>query len=372
MDLFTDTLQPQDSPEPPPENLPSHTDARHASVTPLPPAANPFESDSVYWRRVGIAILLSLLLNLLALWLPSTLHMPDWKWFQHPKPPPSKQMSQLVLVQRPPPTRHESPTFLETDPSQLAKKRPENAPFYSEHNTVATQTAPSPVKSDEVPKMEGQNTKTYATENVVPTKPATPSPPAETPAPEKPTTPPSPQTPQTPPDAPKTGDLALLRTPKERPFPKTEPPAENTPQNPQTSPRAPPAPNTPESARQVLAQQSKLNGGVDNVGRVRAFNSAESPFASYDKKIIGKIGAYWQLQVHNKFYGENVGEVEVSFRLMSDGRITNLEITHNSANSVLAGWCVDAIQKSAPFDPFPDAIKAIAGDSREGAIRFAY
>ncbi len=386
MDLFADIVQPQKQPEVPPEK--ESPPSRRPVDVPLPVLttgipvyipllSNPFEPDSVYWHRVVIAIALSLFLNFFLLWISLVFHITDWTWLKPaPKPHASKEMTQLVLMQRPPPIpRHESPTFLETDPSQAEREKPKDAPFYSEHNTRATQTSATPEKSNEMPNMNGNNTKTMATETVLPTRPA---PPPSPPMPEGPATPPEkpaapPSSPQkSPPDNPTPGDLALLKKPEERPFTQTESPTENSKTNPQTAPRAPPAPKTLPQSREVLAQQSKIAGGVNRVGKAYAFDSAESPFASYDKKIIGKIGAYWQPLVQNKFYGETIGEVEVSFKLMADGRITELQVTHNSANSVLAGWCLQAIQQSAPFDPFPDTMKAIAGDFREGSITFAY
>ena len=117
---------------------------------------------------------------------------------------------------------------------------------------------------------------------------------------------------------------------------------------------------------------SKLDGGVDRVGKALAFNSAESPFASYDKKVVGKIGAYWHYLVANKFYGETVGEVEITFRLMADGRVIDVRVARNTANVVLAGWCLQAIEESSPFAPFPESMKAMVGDHREGTITFNY
>ncbi len=384
MDLFADIVQPQKPPEPPKsgstDTSPSHEPSNKTgtSLSPNPPLffSNPFEPDSRYWRRVFAAFVISVLLNLLLFWMATMAQqLHGFSFKAHPLP--KKEITELVLLPQPPPQKavRRSPVFLETDPSQAVKDRPQDAPFYSEHNTRATQTASSPVISDELPKMDGKNTKTMATETVLPSKSSPPPSPATPDTPKTPTETATsqPQTqPRDPVDTPPAGDLALLKKPKDRPFPRTESPTENTHPNPQPPSHAPPTPPAPDSSRQVLASQTKIAGGVPLVGKAYAFNSAESPFAGYDKKIIGKIGTYWQYQVMNKFYGEKIGEVEISFKLMADGRVTEVQVSRNTAGPVLAGWCLQAIQKSAPFDPFPESMKAIAGEFREGAITFAY
>ncbi len=127
--------------------------------------------------------------------------------------------------------------------------------------------------------------------------------------------------------------------------------------------------NQPKESHENM---SKLAGGVRRTGKVMAFNSAESPVAGYDKKVIGKIAAYWQRLIEGKFYGEKVGEVEISFKLLADGRVTELHVIHNTANEVLAGWCIQAIENSGPFDPFPESIRTEVGEYREGSMTFAY
>lgn len=358
--------------------------------------------DAKYRKRLAVSFAASFLLNFFLLWLFVATSFTDLlKVGEKPKPKSKKEASRLVLIQRtqePLPSKKHVQTFLETDPDQAAKERPKDADFYSEHNTLATQIEKSPVKSNTIPKADGKNTKTMATQNVP--LPGSPPHPAisesqDSSQPQQSESPPekqqaSPSTPNAPPKPPvetlKAGDLALLKTPSSSEKSQWDRPQDPNPQkqSPQALPQAPPASSnhsappalkTPlgqPTPREVLAQMSKLEGGVPRTGKALAFNSAESPFAAYDKKIIGKIGAYWQYQVTDRYYGESVGEVEISFRLMSDGTITELKVTRNSANNVLAGWCLQAIEQSAPFAPFPESMKALVGHSRTGSITFAY
>ncbi len=342
-----------------------------------------------YRRRLLLSIGLSLLLNFAFLWLALSPGFSNLMHFEPmPKPKQPREIPKLVLVERPPP-EPEMPrpkTFLETDESQKSLIKPRDAEFYSEHDTVATQTAPSAAKPGDVPKSDGQNTKTMATETVRPTpkSPSSPSSPAprEAVSPKPPAKPPPPAAPQpsapkAPAEMPKTGEYALLRTaPPEKIVPKPVEPQPETPSPPSPPPspsRMPSSPSVapPPADREVMAAKSKLDGGVSRIGAT-AFNSAESPFASYDKKIIGKISGNWHYLLENRFYGETTGQVEISFRLLASGRISGIQITRNSANAVLAGWCIQAIERSAPFAPFPDSLRALVGDSREASITFNY
>jgi outer membrane biosynthesis protein TonB len=388
------------SPEPPQTETPKALPPLPSlpRVLTVPPVARGAESE--YLRRFFASIGLSVLLNLLLLAIVSSSGLSNLlRLSERPKPKGKSEAPQLVLQPKPLPPMLPEPeflkpkTFLETDASQASPEKPKNAEFYSEHSTVATQVAPSPVKPGDVPKADGSNTKSMATESVRPGPKAPPSPPPSPPAappsppaakaaPAQPATPPSPPPQPTPPSPlpplPKEGDLAMLRRePPPKPAPRTEasPGIKPSEAPAAPSPRAPPspsAPSVPTTEREVMAAKSKLDGGVGRTGRALAFNSEESPFASYDKKVIAKIGANWNFLIESRFYGETVGQVVISFKLLADGRAGEVKVEQNSANAVLAGYCVQAIEKSAPFPRFPDALRALVGDSRDATITFNY
>lgn len=420
-----------------------HTAPRELVASPAslpPPTDTSVADEEAYHQRLMSSITASFALNFLILWILLGTNITNMTWFTgETQRQPVKEPPKLVLmVKPPPPERHHPQTFLETDPDQAVNEKPKDADFYSEHNTAARQTTDPTGPTGDMPKADGKNTKTKATETVLLSKPSRPSPPTpEVPA--QAATPPSPPQPESPPPAPaqpqtvaqqpppsprndaqaeqppvqpapkpmpevKTiGDLALLKPqireikpvqPKVNPADASDTPPQtqaNTPQRPQppqqantpppkpataqTNPSAPrppsPASAPPSSAREIPNSMSKLDGNVLR-GQKLSLSSAESPFAAYDKKIFAKIGEWWQAQVRGKFYGETVGEVEVTFKLMSDGSISDLQVAKSTANSVLAGWCEQAIKASAPFPPFPESMKTAVGDFREGTITFAY
>ncbi len=373
--------------EPPPSIHPS-------SPGELPSADLRCETRQAYNRRLAVSMALSFVLNFLLLLLVMTPGFSNLMRFtQKAKPKITREIPQLVLMQRiPEPEKPRQQTFLETDKSQEASQKPKNADFYSEHNTLATQTSPSPIKPGDVPKTDGLSPRELATETVrKPSRPSAPSPPTPPPSPTattaKPSERPSPPSPPPQPpapvkpmmEAPKTGDLALFKTPlpTEKPSPpqapttEAVPPQKATPPAPPSQPAAP-ASVAPSTTREVQAVASRLDGGVRRSGSATAFNSDQSPFASYDKKIVAKIGGYWHYLLEGRFYGETVGQGEISFKLLSNGRISETVITRNTANAVLAGYCLQAIERSLPFAPFPESMKALVGDSRDASITFNY
>jgi outer membrane biosynthesis protein TonB len=327
------------------------------------------ETKMEYRRRFVLSVGLSFFLNLFLLWVLLSSHGRT-----HPvvlKAKNERNESRLVLIERTPPAKPQ--TFLETDPNQAAKEKTENSNFYSEHNTVAAQTSHSEVKSNDIPKADGNNTKTMATETVRPsmTKPA---PPPKEPVPNSPdkqlTHSGVKPVQKNPIELPKAGEFALLKpNSSEKPSPKEEP-EDQSKANSQTSPRAPPV--TPLSTREVPTSQSKLQGGVPRVGKAMQFNSSESPFAKYDKRVIAKISTYWQYQIVDRFSGEKVGQVEISFKLLEDGHVSEIQVIRNTANVILASWCMQAIEKSVPFDPFPESMRVLVGSYREATITFTY
>jgi periplasmic protein TonB len=357
--------EPMSLPEPPSTFPPLNVDIE-----------SPF-SDQAYRRRMSASVGFSVLLNFLFLWLLLTTNISNFRLSpEKPKPKPKTEAPRLVLIQKPqPPAPKEerSKTFLEVDPNQASTKTPENAKFYSEKSTLAGQKEETEIKSTDIPKLDGKNIKTMALETVTSQK--IPNPPAvETPKPEpeKTAKPQAAEKTKPAPAPPSPMEVALLKP--QKPMEETESDKKeidtSKKQGAPSNKSLPPVPPTPQSQKVVPNAQSKLSGGVKG-GKAIGFNSAESPFAPYDKKIIAKIGAYWQYQLE-KYYGEKIGEVEISFKLLADGRISDLRVTKNTANLVLAGWCIQAIERSAPFEPFPPSMMAMVGSSREASITFAY
>jgi len=84
------------------------------------------------------------------------------------------------------------------------------------------------------------------------------------------------------------------------------------------------------------------------------------PFGEYDNAIVEKVQTRWYALVRQFHLYTQVGSVEVNFTLRSDGIIKNVSMTRNSAGKIPGLSCEKAIVESAPFDPLPQSLRAVA------------
>jgi hypothetical protein len=106
----------------------------------------------------------------------------------------------------------------------------------------------------------------------------------------------------------------------------------------------------PESRTQVEEIQ------VGQIG-VSAFEVSQDAWGLYMKEVRERIGREWLRIVRLRWTGERIGEVTVHFELLPDGSIAQIRITKNTVGVVPGSWCVQAVESSAPFPPFPEEIR---------------
>ncbi len=114
---------------------------------------------------------------------------------------------------------------------------------------------------------------------------------------------------------------------------------------------------------------------IDHEPKVKnqlAFNSPNSPFAEYDKKIVGKVGLRWK-ELVDQLNAKETGETEIAFRLFSDGKVDSVAIKRSTISTALANYAIQAIKESAPFEPLPKSMQPfLTNDFREGTIVIEY
>src|SRR5205085_4250590 len=121
-----------------------------------------------------------------------------------------------------------------------------------------------------------------------------------------------------------------------------------------TRPEQPPVHEKPRRLAQVspdkmLAGQRVLqDGGASRRGRV-AFPVKATVFGSYDAALIAAVQQRWYDLLDSSQFTQRSGKVVVEFRLMYDGRVTDLQVTDNDVGDLLALLCRRAIQDPAPF-----------------------
>ena len=315
-------------------------------------------------------------------------------------------------------------TFVEVDPALAVPEPPQAAKNYSTHNTVASN--PNLKKTADQPEIEGKDTKVprlfdnpkpqpKSTPQPLqpffpPTRPEPPSPPAASVAKEN-------QSPQVrpnsrpeanseparpletvaartfdktaekpdfkPPGGETIGDLAMAK-PQPQDFPNKIPgtgaPVSANPLI--TDPSPPPRLERPRTLAQAYAQnpmlagqRMKQEGGVPHLGRV-SVDAKGSTFGVYDAAFIAAVEERW-FQLIDSYRDKGgvlrQGKVTLDFKLLFDGRITEMKTAQASTGDVQSLMCERAVLDPAPYARWPGEMRQqIQADFREVRFTFYY
>ena len=290
---------------------------------------------------------------------------------------PDPQPSQVTL-ELPPPEPAERPTV---DAKNVTDKAPENAPFQSDKNAVASSELPPqgnvPLPSQQgvsQPALELQNQKHSAGDRpaedsgnpsrpsppMPPASPALPPSPSQTTDPSKPApTPAQSATPVPTPDAtPPPSSLKLLDLPPELQKPKPTPSGQQAsqPPSPPSPPPAPPATPGAKKGYQPETRQTVIRGNISNRGRSSVAAEA-TPLGRYRKAVSDAIGSRWYYYVDDRMSLLSIGTVDVTFRVNASGKVTGLKVLHSNSNESLTDCSVRSIM-DAKLPPIPPDVAA--------------
>jgi outer membrane biosynthesis protein TonB len=257
--------------------------------------------------------------------------------------------------------------FVDVSPQQATPDAPENTPFYAPLNSRAANPTRDTI-SDQ-PKISGEQTLVFRTEDVPKSQPLQPTLPRPTPA-----EPVEPQTAQPKEESrpqPPVGDLALNRpsdaareTKGDAEKPQEEKQARQT--RPRTLAEA-------MARKGIQGQRVKQSGGVVRLEDFSAVNAKASIVGSYDATLIAAVQSHWyRLIDQTATYNGRSGRVVVDFRLLPDGTVTNLKISEESVGELLSLYCQLAISDAAPFGKWPPAMRRDIGDFRDVHFTFYY
>ncbi len=259
-------------------------------------------------------------------------------------------------LQPPPPAVTIPVTFVEVDPETATPEPPQNARYYSSLNakasnpdaTVEKETPKIESPQDKVPRVmekekEKEEPKPFPLQPTAPTQPK----PEEAGAPDV-----------------KPGDMAL-RKPSEG-----ELPMDTVSNRPKDRPRTLAA---ARAAKGLLSGEPiKSDGGVRNRGKL-AFDTKSTPFGEYDRLLIAAVEQTWHQLLEDHRGNQRSGRVVVTFKLNSDGRITELRVADNDAGEIYGLICQRAILDPAPFKKWPpDMLRTIGAHTRELRFTFYY
>jgi hypothetical protein len=282
---------------------------------------------------------------------PTWLHMPRvFKKLQlrTEEPHPPRPLQDIPLM------------FVNVSPAQATAEPPKNAKFYSDKNSLAAN--PEPDKITNIPKISGKQPDVPKTEDV----------PREKPAPLQPTSAAQPaqkeQAEIKPKPAYTPGDLTMA---KPSPTPrKTEGEADEA-----TPPRRHKLSQvTPEErARLLPGEKMRQDGGVQRRHEMASLDTKATPFGAYDAALVEAISQRWYTLLDEREYAsDSRGKVVLQFRLHYDGRITDMNVSENTAGEVLGFLCQKAVLDPAPFAAWPSDMRRMLGEVRNIQFTFYY
>lgn len=268
----------------------------------------------------------------------------------------------------PPPTQPTEPplVFVEIPPEAATAEAPKDTKNYSSQNSKAA----NPEEADkDVAKISGQAPDTSKIDESARHLQTLHPNPAPQPKPEE-----APRKDQQQEEAkarpkPPIGDLAMAKPPPPELHPDTG-----------TAER--PRPRTLVEAKMRQRQetpgvQRKQEGGVRRRLSMSSVDAKRTITGSYDSLLVDAISQRWYALLDeqaDRVVG-GTGEVEITFKLHSDGTITELKIGPNTTHNPVLGWlCYEAVHDvSTPvFQPWPEEMKRVVTDPRSVTFTFTY
>lgn len=98
--------------------------------------------------------------------------------------------------------------------------------------------------------------------------------------------------------------------------------------------------------------QGKIYNQVKKEGML-GFEALQDQLAPYLKEIQRKVEKYWLHYLLTRYSGTKPTDVTIDCEISSEGKIVRIDIIGEPEDPLFAGICKQALQKSAPFSPFP-------------------
>ena len=230
-------------------------------------------------------------------------------------------------------------TFMEVDPVLAVVEPPKDAKYYGAFSAKAAQ--PDPTLDTQKPKVDGKQDKVpRLTDNPRPVLfPLQPAPPPE----------PKPKPPDSPGD--RQNDATMGTAPSDRP---------------RTLAAA-------RAAKGMLAgEKMRQDGGANQRGQL-SVDVKGTPFGAYDAAFIAAVQQRWYDLIDNSQVVQRSGKVVLQFRLIYDGRITDMKVNDNNVGELLCLLCQRAVLDPAPYARWPSDMRRVIGENyREVTFTFYY
>jgi outer membrane biosynthesis protein TonB len=288
--------------------------------------------------------------------------MPVWMRLT-PKLPALLAAKKPILLPKPLPQPAQL-VFVDVDPALAEATPPKTPKFYSANNSVAANPNP---KNAPTPELRGRQNKVIKTTENTPLKPR----PLQ-PAPPSRETVNTPEAKAPPKKAETAGDLTMAK-PREKAQEKNGQAATDTDTETQPQPvhQRPKTIAEAKAQHGMLGEKSRQDGGVNHLRLEPSLDAMKTSYGDYDREFIEAVQTRWFQLLENRSPGS--GKVVVEFRLLPDGRITNLKIAQNEMSDLFGVICQQAIYDPAPYRPWPEEMRRdIPQDYRDVTFTFYY
>ena len=282
----------------------------------------------------------------------------EWPAWLKPVQRLVESMSPKPLPAQPPPQAEEPPLlFVDVSQAQVTPEAPKKAPYYSDKNSQAAN--PEAEKQTNVPLITGKQEELVKTEDVprekfVPLQPARPSTPAKVPQEEL-----------LPKKTLQSGDLTMAKP--------DAVPQKGDGEAAHARPRTLAEAMARQADRRPPGEKMKQEGGVRRRLEIASLDAKATPMGAYDAALVDAIRECWYNLLDSQEYASDYrGKVVLQFHLHSDGRVTDVTVSENTAGAVPGLICETAIDKPNPYPPFPSDLRRIIGETRSIQFTFFY
>ena len=109
---------------------------------------------------------------------------------------------------------------------------------------------------------------------------------------------------------------------------------------------------------QLVGEKSLVKSTARRLGTTGMVDAQSKSFGDYDLRMQVAIQNTWYGIVSNLVLGEvDRGRVVIKFRLLENGSIEPTQVTESSVGLLLSASCQEAIERAAPFGPWPKKMR---------------
>ncbi len=104
--------------------------------------------------------------------------------------------------------------------------------------------------------------------------------------------------------------------------------------------------------------KGRIDGGIKSKG-FTGFEAMEHELGPYLKEVRKKVERYWHGVLEMRYSGASKTKAVLECAISPDGKLVHVKIAEAGDSATYAHLCKQAIEKAAPFPPFPFDVPAV-------------